>query len=96
MDVERLGPHPSTAATNGPSGMVADVPARSGIYFLNGSPRHFSLGYFDFVTRQVHKIADLPGLFVSWGPSISADGHTLLFSGIEHSESDIFLVERFR
>ena len=81
------------------TGMVADVqwvPARSGIYFLNGSPRHFSLGYFDFVTRQVHKIADLPGLFVSWGPSISADGHTFLFSGIEHSESDIFLVEGFR
>jgi len=81
------------------AGVVADVqwvPAWSGIYFLNGSPRHFSLGYFDFVTRQVHKIADLPGLFVSWGPSISADGHTFLFSGIEHSESEIFLVEGFR
>jgi hypothetical protein len=100
MDVERLGPHPLTAATDGPS--------REWLRTYNGYPRGaaftslmalrgtFPLGYFDFVTRQVHKIADLPGLFVSWGPSISADGHTFLFSGIEHSESEIFLVEGFR
>jgi Tol biopolymer transport system component len=80
-------------------GMPADVqwvPARSGIYFLNGSPHHFSVDYFDWGTGQAHKVMDLPGLFVSWGPSISPDGRTFLITGIEHSESDIFLVEGFR
>ena len=81
------------------AGMPADVgwvPARSGIYFINGAPRHFALNYFDFVTQHVHKIADLPGLFAIWGAGLSRDGHTILFSGIEHSEGDIMLVEGFR
>ena len=81
------------------TGMPADVgwvPTRSGTYFISGSPRHFSLNHFDFVTRHVHKIADLPGLFAIWGPAISPDGHTFLFTGIEHSEGDIVLVEGFR
>ena len=81
------------------TGMPANeqwVPARSGMYFIDGSPRHHFLAHFDFVTRHVRKIADLPGLFVIWGPSLSPDGHTFLFTGREHSESDIFLVEGFR
>jgi hypothetical protein len=80
-------------------GMPADVqwvPARSGIYFINGYPRHFSLNYFEFVTQHVRKIADLPGLFAIWGPTVSPDDHTFLFAGIEHSEGDIVLVEGFR
>jgi Tol biopolymer transport system component/DNA-binding winged helix-turn-helix (wHTH) protein len=80
-------------------GIPADVgwvPARNGIYFINGSPRHYSLNYLDFVTQHVHKIAALPGLFFIWGPSLSPDGHTFLFSGIEHSEGNLFLVEGFR
>jgi Tol biopolymer transport system component len=79
-------------------GMPADVtwvPARNGIYFINGSPRHFSLNYFDLIGGHRHKIADLPGLFAIWGPTISPDGHTFLFAGIEHSEGNIFLVEGF-
>ncbi len=75
---------------------VAWVPARNGIYFINGSPRHFSLNYFDFVSQHVRKIADLPDLFAIWAPDLSLDGHTFLFSGIEHSEGNIFLVEGFR
>ena len=80
-------------------GIPADVgwvPARNGIYFINGSPRHYSLNYLDFVTQHVYKIADLPSLFVIWGPTLSPDGHTFLFSGIEHSDGNIFLVEGFR
>ena len=80
-------------------GMPADldwVPARNGIYFINGSPRHYSLNYLDFVNQHVHKIANLPNLFVIWGPTLSPDGHTFLFSGIEHSEGNLFLVEGFR
>jgi Tol biopolymer transport system component/DNA-binding winged helix-turn-helix (wHTH) protein len=75
---------------------AAWVPGRNGIYFINGPPRHFSLNRFDFVTQHVHKIADLPGLFNIGGPSLSTDGRTFLFSGIEHSEGDIVLVEGFR
>ncbi len=72
------------------------VPARNGAYFVDGSPRHFSLHYFDMATQHAHKIADFPYLFVLWGPSLSPDGNAFLFSGIEHSEADIFLVEGFR
>jgi hypothetical protein len=81
------------------TGMPADVgwvPARNGMYFIDGAPRHFSVNYFDFATQHIHKIADLPGLFARWGPSLSPDGHAFLFSGIEHSEGNIFLVEGFR
>jgi Tol biopolymer transport system component/DNA-binding winged helix-turn-helix (wHTH) protein len=75
---------------------VAWVPAKNGIYFIDGSPRHFSLNYFDFVTQRVHKVADLPGLFNVGGPHLSPDGHSFLFHGIEHSEGDIVLVEGYR
>jgi Tol biopolymer transport system component/DNA-binding winged helix-turn-helix (wHTH) protein len=81
------------------TGIPADlswVPVRTGTYFINGAPRHYSLNYLDFVTQHVYKVADLPGLFVIWGATISPDGHTFLFSGIEHSEGNIFLVEGFR
>jgi Tol biopolymer transport system component/DNA-binding winged helix-turn-helix (wHTH) protein len=80
------------------AGMSEDrpwVPGRKGLYFLDGFPRHFSLAHFDFVTGQRHKIADLPNLFVAWGPTVSPDGHTFLFSGIERSEGDLVLVEGF-
>jgi len=59
-------------------------------------PAAHSLNRFDFITQHVHKIADMPGLFVISGTSLSPDGHTFLFSGIEHSEGNIFLVEGFR
>jgi Tol biopolymer transport system component len=72
------------------------VPARGGGYFLNGGPRHFALHYFDTATQHAHKIADFPYLFVMWGLSLAPDGRSILFSGIEHSEGDIMLVEGFR
>src|SRR5664279_1729124 len=81
------------------TGMPADVrwvAARNGMYFFTGDPRHYSLNYFDFVTQQARKVADLPSLFVIWSASLSPDGRTLLFTGIEHSEGDIVLVEGFR
>jgi Tol biopolymer transport system component/DNA-binding winged helix-turn-helix (wHTH) protein len=81
------------------AGVPADVgwvPARNGAYFVDGTPRHFSLHYFDMATQHAHKIADFPYLFALWGPSLSPDGHAFLLSGIEHSEGDIILVEGFR
>ena len=72
------------------------VPARSGGYFVDGGPRHFALHYFDTASQRAHKIVDFPNLFVMWGFSLAPDGHAFLFSGIEHSEGDIMLVEGFR
>jgi Tol biopolymer transport system component/DNA-binding winged helix-turn-helix (wHTH) protein len=72
------------------------VSARSGGYFVDGGPRHFALHYFDTATQHAHKIVDFPNLFVMWGLSLAPDGHAFLFSGIEHSEGDIMLVEGFR
>ena len=80
-------------------GMPVDVnwaPALGGMYFIQGAPRHFSVNHFDFASQRVGKIADLPGLFAQWGPSVSADGRTFLISGIEHVEGDIVLVDGFR
>jgi Tol biopolymer transport system component/DNA-binding winged helix-turn-helix (wHTH) protein len=81
------------------TGMPADVGwalARSGIYFIDGPPRHASVNYYDCVTRRVEKIADLPEIPIVGSPTISSDGHTFLFAGIERPESDIFLVQGFR
>jgi Tol biopolymer transport system component/DNA-binding winged helix-turn-helix (wHTH) protein len=71
------------------------VPARSGAYFVDGGPRHFALHHFDTATQHARKIAEFPNLFVMWGPSLAPDGRSILFSGIEHSEGDIILVEGF-
>jgi Tol biopolymer transport system component/DNA-binding winged helix-turn-helix (wHTH) protein len=80
-------------------GMPPDVqwvPARNGAYFIDGTSRHYFLNYFDFATRKVTRVADLPGLFVLWGPHLAPEGNTVLFSGVEHSEGDIMLVDGFR
>ena len=72
------------------------MPARSGGYFVDGGPRHFALNYFDTATQHAYKIVDVPNLFALGGLSLTPDGHALLFSGIEHSEGDIMLVDGFR
>jgi Tol biopolymer transport system component/DNA-binding winged helix-turn-helix (wHTH) protein len=72
------------------------VPAPGGGYFVDGGPRHFALNYLDSVTQRVQKVVEVTNLFALWGPSLSPDGRTLLFSGIEHSEGDIMLVEGFK
>jgi Tol biopolymer transport system component len=74
---------------------VSWVPAPGGGYFVDGGPRHFALHYFDTATQHTRKIVDFPSLFVMWGSSVAPDGHSILFSGIEHSEGDIMLVEGF-
>ena len=81
------------------AGMPTDarwVLAENGMYFIHGDSRHFSVNYFDPSTQHVRKIADLPSVFALWGTSLSPDGRTFLFTGIEHAEADIVLVEGFR
>ena len=92
----------SASADGGDERPVSKMPpdafgalARNGVYFISGSPRHFTLDFFDFTNQHVRTITALPGLFVSWGPNLSSDGHTLFFTGIEHSEGDLILVEGF-
>jgi Tol biopolymer transport system component len=81
------------------TGMPADVGwalAQSGIYFIAGPPRHASVNYYDLGTQRIGKVADLPAIPIAGSPTISSDGHTFLFAGIERPESDIFLVQGFR
>lgn len=63
---------------------------------VDGGPRHFALHYYDGATRQAHKIADFCNLFAMWASSVAPDSQSILFSGIQHSEGDIMLVEGFR
>jgi Tol biopolymer transport system component len=76
---------------------VAWTLAQNGVYFVDGSPSHYSINYFDFATKHVHIVSQLPGLsFIMSGIAVSRRSDTLLFSGVAHFESDIMMVEGFR
>ena len=72
------------------------TPVQNGIYFIDGSTGSASLFYFDLSTRHLQKIAELRGLDPWGGIGVSRDGRTLLFSAVDHYDSDIMLVEGFR
>jgi hypothetical protein len=71
------------------------APAQNGIYFVDGPPSHLSVNYFDFAARRV-KVWELHSMIVCCGIAVSRNDDTLLFSGIDHLESDIMLVEGFQ
>ena len=75
------------------------VPTREGIYFLDPGASA-GIQFFDFPTRQVHRVTPVNGRLDEWGlgPSISVDGRTLIFAQvpIEKAGTDIILVEGFR
>jgi len=76
---------------------TAWTPAQNGIYFIDGSPSHFFINYFEFSTRQLYRVSELPGLGFVWGGiAVSPNGDTLLYAGVDHGDSDIMLVEGFR
>jgi hypothetical protein len=53
--------------------------------------------HFDFATKHLHKVADLPGLSFVWGGmAVSRNNDALLVTGIDHGEADIILAEGFR
>ena len=81
------------------TGLPANVlwmPAPNGAYFIDGSSRHYALKYLEAATAHVRKVAEFSNLFALGALSLSSDGHTVLVSGIEHSEGDIMLVEGFK
>ena len=72
------------------------TPAQNGIYFIDGPPSHLSVNYFDFAARHV-KVWELHSMtLVCCGIAVSRNNETLLFTGIDHLESDIMLVEGFQ
>jgi hypothetical protein len=75
---------------------AAWAPAQDGIYFIHGSESNYYVNYLDFANRHLHKVSDLPSLSFVWGGiAVSRNNDTLLFTGIDHGESDIMLVEGF-
>jgi Tol biopolymer transport system component len=76
---------------------AAWAPAQGGIYFIAGSESNFFINYFDFATNHLHTVTDLPGLSsVLGGMAVSPNNDALLFTGIDHGEADIMLVDNFR
>jgi Tol biopolymer transport system component len=69
-----------------------------GIYFVgDGKDSGLVLRVYDFTTRKVSQVARLgKGLVAGGGLSISPDGRWVLYSRIDHSSSNIMLVENFR
>ena len=74
------------------------VPARTGIYFVDGSTKPATINLFELSTHQVRRIGNLRGGAAYWGCqlSISHDGSTLVYSDLGRMEADIMLVEGFR
>jgi hypothetical protein len=76
---------------------TAWAPGQDGIYFIAGFESNFYVNYLDFATHRLRKVADLPGVSFVWRDlAVSRNNDVLLFSGIDHGEADIMLVEGFR
>jgi len=73
------------------------TPAPNGIYFLNGSKTPATLNLLNLSTRKISHVSDISGRLTDWGagPSLSADGHTLVFATADRMEGDLMLVEGF-
>jgi len=68
--------------------------ASEGIYFVPAdAPK--SVRYFDFATKQVHKVFETEKAS-SYGMSVSPDGRWILYTQAGEDNSDIMLVENFR
>lgn len=72
-----------------------------GIYFLTSQPRQaqYTLGFFDFATRQTTQITTLEGprgTFQISGLTFSPDEHWALYGQRDNLDFDLMLVENFR
>jgi len=72
------------------------TPGPDGIYFLDGSKTPASLNLLNLSTRKISRVSDISGrIAFGCGPSLSADGHTLVFATADRMEGDLMLVEGF-
>ena len=73
------------------------TPGPNGIYFLDGSKTPATLNLLNLTTRKISHVSDVSGRLTDWGsgPSLSADGHTLVFATADRMEGDLMLVEGF-
>ena len=70
------------------------VPTAAGIYFIAEGPVP-QVRFYDFATRAVKEIADLPGAPAPYvgGISVSRDGRYVIYSQIDETASDLMLVD---
>jgi Tol biopolymer transport system component/DNA-binding winged helix-turn-helix (wHTH) protein len=70
---------------------------KQGIYFiaLPKAPTRQHLAFLNVATRQVKSLADVLGQ-INLGLTISPDEQILLYSQLDHVNSDVMLVEHFR
>jgi Tol biopolymer transport system component/DNA-binding winged helix-turn-helix (wHTH) protein len=72
------------------------VPTAAGIYFIAQGPGPVpQVRFYDFATRAVKEIADLPGAPAPYvgGISVSRDGRYVIYSQIDETASDLMLVD---
>ncbi len=71
-----------------------------GIYFLNPKATRPVIEFFSFATRRLTEIAVVPKeantVGGGYGFAVSTDGRWILYVQVDHTESDIVLVENFR
>jgi sugar lactone lactonase YvrE len=70
-----------------------------GIYFVNAAVvSRPTIEFYSFATRRVRQIAAMEKEAYKWSPgfAISPDGRWILYASMDHSGSDIMLVENFR
>lgn len=75
--------------------------APDGIYYVNFGGPEWVIEFYSFATSKVRLVSRLPRdatLYRRAGPAfaISPDGKTILFVQVDHTESDVMLVENFR
>ena len=68
--------------------------APGGIYFVPANAPK-SVHYFDFTTKKIRKIVEIPKDFND-ALSVSPDGRWLLYAQQDEENTDIMLVENFR
>ncbi len=86
--------------TSSPDLVWSDALARDagGIYFLRNLVPPLRIAFFDFTTRSISNVAEIPQgiLFGTPNLSVSSDERFLLFTGLDQTGSDIMSIENFR
>jgi WD40-like Beta Propeller Repeat len=74
------------------------VPAENGVYYIDAVVVPPTLNFFDLRTHRSHRIVNLQGLVNDWGagPSLSSDGHTIVYAENDLVSGDIMLADGFR